>query len=1272
MNRFFMNQSISLGHKHWSLLLLLLLLTGMNVSANEYAQGLVDIERVKKEAASFNSAKFPNSDDVLVDNEMITKYEVDGSYKSWDDGVTKVLTEKGAQGNKVLSLHYNASYTKAKFLKIEVIKPDGTVIVIDPEKLAKVQTDRSSMSANIYDPNDKILTVSLPKLEVGDMVRTFSYKHAFKARAKGTWADIQIFEYTSPINRMSFEVIAPKEKPLLHKKLKNEVAGSVVYKETEKGKRIHYRWEAKSIPRMFKEPDIPSFYKVVQHLMLSTVTDWQALSKWYWNISKPHFDHVTPKMKEKVKELIKTSKTRDEKIKAIFKFVSQEIRYMGITTETDAPGYEPHDVDDTFNQRHGVCRDKAALLVVMLREAGIKAFPVIIHNGAKKDVEVPQPFFNHAITAVENEDGSYMLMDSTDENTKDIFPPYLTDKSYIVAKPEGETLLTSPIIPAKANMMEIETNIKIDSEGNMTGACTLNFAGINDNIYRGYFARAKPQDRRKLFEGLVKALAAGATLDELKVEPTNMLDSSTPLRATFKFSASDVLVGDGTTSLLSIPRVGSYVGMVNFVLNNTGLEKRKFPMSLSNACGVHESILIDLAPELGVVDGMPVYPEIVSDALSWKRTLKTDGSRIVSDSIFTIDTLELSPKQYAQLKNTLKTLEVNARKKVILKKEGAVSAKENDVDILENKIEYTLEDAHNWTSLTSVKKRILTFAGKKDHGEIKLDYNPVWQEIKVVKAQVTTNGVVKEISEQEINLMDASWVSTAPRYPGAKTLIASLPAVEVGSLIEYQILVTSKNQPYFNTRRTFAGMEPVRKNIVSIDAPIKFDLDFELLSNNGKIRQSVTQLPNNRKQYRWEVSNQVVLKKEADLPPLWTFNPTVVATSGLWKGYVTKINSTVHAESVDQKDASALAVKLTANLKTDSAKLIAVRDYIEKNLRVAGPSFLKLPLTELTKADRTLKEGYGNSADVAILYYSMLKAIGFEAEFVLASSYYKYRPFMMELMKSPSASMFSHAIIRVQLNGRPVYLNDTNEYAKLGMTVLDGYLGLDLNKGTLLDIQADEDKRSKSDTNYDIILDAKGDAVVTFTQKYYGPTYTGYKKHFEEIAPEDRNRYFQKKASGISQTAVMVEKPVANFESYPGIVQVKVKVSNFAVVDGTYLYFNVPTGIIQAISARTDERFQSIFWNDNTNLMHNVKVTLPVGYDSPALAPEELNWQAPGDAGFIKTSNTLSVVEGNAVLEIKQQVAFKPALIEAPAYDELKKMSARLIHQKSRTVLLKK
>ena len=58
---------------------------------------------------------------------------------------------------------------------------------------------------------------------------------------------------------------------------------------------------------------------------------------------------------------------------------------------------------------------------------------------------------------------------------------------------------------------------------------------------------------------------------------------------------------------------------------------------------------------------------------------------------------------------------------------------------------------------------------------------------------------------------------------------------------------------------------------------------------------------------------------------------------------------------------------------------------MSKNIRPAGPSFTDMPLTAITPATETIKDGYGNSSDRAIVLYAMLKAAGFKPQFVLAS-----------------------------------------------------------------------------------------------------------------------------------------------------------------------------------------------------------------------------------------------------------------------------------------------
>ncbi|MDH3981396.1 MAG: DUF3857 and transglutaminase domain-containing protein, partial [Kiritimatiellaceae bacterium] len=427
-----------------TLLILTLFCFTYSLSAKEF----LTLEKIKVQAATATPEKYPDSDDVLLDNFIQTEYQADGTSDSWDDTAVKILTEKGKRANRTMSLSFNVAYGTNYFSIVQLIKPDGTLIEIDAAGNSKVMVDPSQMSANIYNPNSKVLNLSIPGLEIGDTLRYVIHRVRHKTVVPDTFSDYQTFEGSTPYERMTYQIIAPKERPLVKIALKSEIPDTVKFTEekSEQDTKIVYTWEVKNVPRMFDEPDMPMRYTVVQRLLVSTMKNWEDLSKWYWELCKPRLDATTPEMEAMAKKLVEGATNTTQKIDAIFNFVSQDIRYMGITTEEEAPGYEPHDVSITFENRYGVCRDKAALLAAMLRIVDIEAFPVIIMAGPKKDEEVPQPFFNHAVTAALGDNGNYILMDSTDENTKDIFPTYLQNMSYIVARPEGETLLTSPII----------------------------------------------------------------------------------------------------------------------------------------------------------------------------------------------------------------------------------------------------------------------------------------------------------------------------------------------------------------------------------------------------------------------------------------------------------------------------------------------------------------------------------------------------------------------------------------------------------------------------------------------------------------------------------------------------------------------------------------------------------------------------------------------------------------------------------------------------------
>ena len=294
---------------------------------------LLDQAAVLAAAKAVTAEKYPNADTVLVAEHQRTSFEADGTHDAVDDEYMKVLTEAGRKDARERSMGYDAAYGSLEVVAVEVIKPDGRVVAHDPSAVAKEQVDASDMAANIYDPNQKLVVLAVPGVEIGDVVHTIVRTRETKPRMAGAFADISLLESTIPMVRVVYEYEGPRAHPLRSIAVLGEKVGTVKAEKEEHGDRITWRWTGTDIPQLFPEPGMPSLVRVAQRLLVSTLVDWKEISTWYWKLCEPHLAVPAPEMRAKAAELTKDCRTADERIRAVFKFVSQEIRYMGITTE---------------------------------------------------------------------------------------------------------------------------------------------------------------------------------------------------------------------------------------------------------------------------------------------------------------------------------------------------------------------------------------------------------------------------------------------------------------------------------------------------------------------------------------------------------------------------------------------------------------------------------------------------------------------------------------------------------------------------------------------------------------------------------------------------------------------------------------------------------------------------------------------------------------------------------------------------------------------------
>src|SRR5262249_43439038 len=135
----------------------------------------------------------------------------------------------------------------------------------------------------------------------------------------------------------------------------------------------------------------------------------------------------------------------------------------------------------------------------------------------------------------------------------------------------------------------------------------------------------------------------------------------------------------------------------------------------------------------------------------------------------------------------------------------------------------------------------------------------------------------------------------------------------------------------------------------------------------------------------WHAEHVKALPAEQQLPPEWVYLGGVSYFAGDATAYRNELSRTMLDRAGKDARAAEMARQLAGQTKSKLETVQAIRHFLAKSIRSAGPSFTELPLSELSAADTTLSDGYGHAADRAILCYAMLKAVGCEPEFVLAS-----------------------------------------------------------------------------------------------------------------------------------------------------------------------------------------------------------------------------------------------------------------------------------------------
>jgi len=424
-----------------------------------------------------------------------------------------------------------------------------------------------------------------------------------------------------------------------------------------------------------------------------------------------------------------------------------------------------------------------------------------------------------------------------------------------------------------------------------------------------------------------------------------------------------------------------------------------------------------------------------------------------------------------------------------------IPSPDSDSDAVNLKISkhYFLNPDGSYRLRLYVKRRIMTYKGKKDYADFKLTYNSSHQSAKLIRAStLTTDGSVIKVNEREVHDIPAPWNSEVSLYSRARQMVVNLPAVEPGSEIELEIELLDRTG--FWCKEYFRLNEPIREKEVIFTVPPGLDLKWEKPAQVA-IKERIDRNREGETVYHWRATDVPAL-----VPEKWAPDPVDEGFCLLVSSFTSQsqvaafYNRFFRAELHTPR----ISTEILADNRSDDAKARELCHRIFRKLRKAStPYIISFQETafKLQAPEITARNGYGTDADLALLFFDRLRRQGLKPRILMTGS---KDDFLEDHADFPSPGWWKTALI--ECRGEFFYFG--LEKPAPGITGFDGCRALDLESGELLTIRDREAARSESEITYRI--SAKHQVKGEFLLVLRGEMASGMRLRWRDLSPGER------------------------------------------------------------------------------------------------------------------------------------------------------------------------
>jgi len=618
-----------------------------------------------------NSKDFPGANYIVIFDSTIVDVKESGLSYNNVHKLYKVLTVNGAKKLNHIIFDYDPLSAYVDVKEVKIFKKDGSIVELNMEEVH----DYPAPARMIYwGARQKMIDIG--RLEPGDGIEIKMFKKGFTYALlqqdhsddsryippmKGHYYDIIEYWFSEPVLEKTYITKVPNTKKLTYKFFH----GDVDVKTIDLGEKTKYSFTKKDMMPIEREPGMVGYSDIAPKLLLTTSPDWEAKSLWFYGVNEDFGSfETTAEIDKKVNYVLRNAVDEMDSISKLNHWVADNIRYSGISMG-EGEGYTLHTGDMTFTDRCGVCKDKAGMLITMLRAAGFESYPAMTMAGSRIE-DIPADQFNHSVTIVKMSDGSYKLLDPT-------WVPFVREnwssleqqQNYLMGLAEGADLMITPVSPPKDHPLKINGTSTILEDGTLEGTITIVGDGQSDAAIRRIFIRNWKSDWDYEFEKQIRSIAQD--MEIIKSSYSNpYYYTREPIQIEFSFRIKNfATITENEIIFTPVVATNIFQYTQAHLRTNTDLEERKYDFRdrCSRLVELNEEILL---PPFKEAIYLPESEDLDGSAASFNGAYSIEESKLSLKETITIKRRLFKPDEWDNYKSVVEAQQKFADEKVIL------------------------------------------------------------------------------------------------------------------------------------------------------------------------------------------------------------------------------------------------------------------------------------------------------------------------------------------------------------------------------------------------------------------------------------------------------------------------------------------------------------------------------------------------------------------------------------------------------------------------------